>query len=80
MVLERLPNNVGFVPNQALNAENLSFIISRTLACIHMPMYAYACMKHTHAEFEHACAYVCMHMHALGFLWPFFSKNSLCSS
>ena len=26
---------------------------------------------------KHACAYVCMHTHALRFLWPFFSKNSL---
>ena len=26
---------------------------------------------------KHACAYVCMRTHALRFLWPFFSKNSL---
>ena len=64
---------VHFKPS--FNAENLSFLVSRTLACTHMPVYAYACMKHVQANLEHACTYACMHTHALGFLWPFFSKN-----
>ena len=42
-----------------------------------MHVYAYACIKHVHIDLEHVFAYVCMHRHALGFLWHFFSKNSL---
>ena len=45
-----------------------------------MPVYAYVCMKHAHAELEHACTYACMRTHALGFPWPYFSKNSLFDS
>ena len=78
--LEWLPNDVGFIPNQILNAKNLSFIVSGTLACTRMLVYAYVCMKHALASLEHACTYMCMHTHALGFLWPFFSKNSLFGS
>ena len=66
--------------NLTLVQKNLTFIVSRTLACAHMPVYVYVCMKHAHAGLEHACVYACMRMHALGFLWPFFSKNSLFSS
>jgi len=46
----------------------LSFIVFGTLTCVHMLMYAYACMKHEYAELEHACTYACMRTHALGFL------------
>jgi len=77
---ERLPNNVGFIPNQVLNTENLHFIISRTLACAHMPVYVNAYIKHANGGLEHVCAYVCMRTHALGFSWPFLPKNRLFSS
>ena len=33
--------------------KNLSFIVSETLTCVHMPMYAYACIKHAYVELEH---------------------------
>ena len=49
--------------NQTLMQKNLPFIVSGTLACIHMPVYAYACMKHVHSNLEHACAYACMRMY-----------------
>ena len=42
-----------------------------------MHVYVYTCMKHAHEDLENACAYACMRMHALGFLWPFISKKSL---
>ena len=45
--------------NQVLNTKNFSFIVSRTVACAHMPVYAYACLKHVHVELEHECAYAC---------------------
>ena len=48
--------------NPNFNVDNLSFIVSRTLACVSMPMYAYACMKHAYAELEYA--YACTRMHA----------------
>ena len=60
--------------NQALNVEKLYFIVSRTLACARMPVYAYACMKHAHAGLEHACAYTCIHTDALGFCGISFLK------
>ena len=66
--------------NQILMQKNLPFIVSKTLACARMPVHAYACIKHVHAGLENTCAYACMRTHVLGFLWPFFSKNSLFSS
>ena len=60
---------MGFIPNLSFNEENLPFIVLGTLACIRMPVYAYAFMKL-------AYAYACLRMHALGFPWPLFSKNS----
>ena len=53
----------------ASNAENLSFIVFGTLACVCMPVYAYAGL-------EHVYTYAYLHVHALGFLLPLFSKNS----
>ena len=44
--------------NQSLMQKNLRFIVSRTLTCACMPVYAYTCIKHAHA-----CP--CMRMHAL---------------
>ena len=39
-------------------------------------MHACPCMRtHAQAELEHACIYACIHTHALGFLWPFFSQK-----
>ena len=46
MSLEWPQDNVGFIPNQILNAKNLPFTVSITLACARLPVYAYACMKH----------------------------------
>ena len=67
--------DIHFKPS--LNAENLPYMVFGTLACACMHVYAYAYMKHAHAELEHACAFACMHTHALGFSWSLFSKNSL---
>ena len=61
------PKRCGIHSKPIFNVENLSFLVSRTLACAHMPVYVYACMKHVHTELEHACAYACMRTHALGF-------------
>jgi len=74
--LKRLPNDVGFIPNLNFNAKNLFFIVSKTLACVRMPVYVYACIKLAYTGLEHAYAYASLHMHALGFPWPLFSKNS----
>ena len=74
--LERLSDDVGFIPNLKFNAENLPFIVSGTLACVHMPMYAYACIKLAYTGLGHAYAYTYLRTHALGFLWPLVSKNS----
>ena len=74
--MEQVPNDVGFIPNLSFNAENLHFIVSGTLACVHMPVYAYAFMKLAYAGLEHVYAYACLGMHALEFPWPLFSKNS----
>ena len=69
-------NDVGFIPISVFNVENLPFIVSRTLACVRMPVYAYAFMKLAYAGLEHVYAYACLGMHALEFPWPLFSKNS----
>ena len=78
------PKQCGFVPKSIFNAKkkkiSLSFIVSRTLTCVRMLVYAYACIKHVYVELEHACTYVCMHMHALVFPLSLFFKNSLCYS
>ena len=63
--------------NSNFKAKKLSFMVFGTLTCIHMPMYACACMKHAYTELEHACAYSCMRTHALGFPWYLFSKDNL---
>ena len=60
-------DNVGFIPKPNFNVENLSFVVSKTIACVCMPVYVYVCMKHAFIELEHACAYACMYTHALGF-------------
>ena len=73
--LGRLPDDVGFIPNQVFNVENLSFLVSKTLTCVLVPMYAYACMKYVHTELEHACTYACTRTHALGFSWSLFKKR-----
>jgi len=52
--------------NLALMEKALPFIDFGPLACVCMPVYAYACMKHAYTALEHACAYACMRMHALG--------------
>ena len=39
--------------------KNLSFVVFGTLACVHMPVYAYACMKLAYADLEHVYAYAC---------------------
>ena len=57
----------GIHSKPSLNAENLPFKVSRTLANAHMHVYVYTCMKHAYVELEHACAYACMPTHALGF-------------
>ena len=63
--------------NKTLMQKNLFFIVSKTLVCARMPVHAYSCIKHVHAGLEHICTYTCMRTYALGFLWPFFSKNSI---
>ena len=57
--------------NPNFNVDNLSFIVSRTLACVCLPVYAYACMKHAYIELEHACTYACMRMnvHVCMHIW-----------
>ena len=70
--LGQLSDDVGFIPN-------LYFMVFGTLIYARMPVYAYAYMKHVHAELEHACAYACIRTHTLGFLWFLFSKKSLFS-
>ena len=70
-------NLYGIRFKPSLNVENLSYIVSRTLACACIHMYEYACMKHAYAKLEHACAYMCMRTHVLGFPWSHFFKNSL---
>ena len=66
--------------NISLMQKNLSFIVSGTLACICMPVYGYACIKHAYAGLEQACAYAYMRMHALVFLGLNFPKINLFSS
>ena len=51
--LERLLDDVGFVPKPSFNVENLAF---------------------------HSFWNLSMRTHALGFSWPFFSKNCLFNS
>ena len=71
------PRYCGICSKLSLNAENLSYIISETVACARMHVYAYACFMHVYTELEHACAYMYTCTHALGFPWSFFSKNNL---
>ena len=80
MGLEWLLGDVGFIPNLNINVENLSFIVSRTLARVHIPVYVYACMKLVYGDLEHAYTYVCLYTHALRFSWPSFPKIDLFSS
>ena len=46
MDLERLPDDVGFVPNLNINAENLPFKDFWNPSCVHRPVlvYTYVCM------------------------------------
>ena len=78
--MEWLRDDVGFIPNLSFNVENLPFIVSGTLACVRMPMYAYASMKLAYANLKHAYKYACLRMYALGIPWPFFPKIDLFSS
>ena len=78
--LERLPDNVGFVPNLSFNVENLPSIVYGTLACICKPVYAYTCMKLAYVELELVYTYTCLCTHALGFLDLNFLKIDLFSS
>ena len=66
--------------NISLMQKNLSFIVSRTLTCICMPVYGYACIKHAYVGLEQACVYAYMRMHALVFLGLNFPKINLFSS
>ena len=78
--LKRLPNDVGFIPNLNFNAKNLFFIVSKTLACVRMPVYVYACIKLAYTGLEHAYTYtrlyICM---PLGFHGLYFPKIVLFS-
>ena len=67
------PKRYGIRSKPSLNKKNLPYIVSGTIVCARMHVYAYACMKHAHVELELAC----MCMHALEFSWYLFSKNSL---
>ena len=62
-ILEWLLDDVGdSFQNPTLMQKNLPFIVYGTQVCAHMPMYAYACMKHAHTSLEHAHTHVCVHM------------------
>ena len=60
--LERLPNNVGFVPNLNINVENLHFYVSKTLLgctnsclCMHalrLRMQVHACVRRSRDFFS----------------------------
>jgi len=67
--LEQLPDDVRFVPNLNFNVENLPFIVFGTLACIHMPVYAYACV-HRSGSWVHIriYAYACLRV-AVAFIF-----------
>jgi len=71
------PRLCGIHSKPSLNVENLSYIVSGTLACASMHVYAHACKEHVYTELEHGYTYACMRMHALGFSRLLFSKNSL---
>ena len=71
------PRRCGIHSKASLNAENLSCIVFGILACACIHVYEYACMKYAYVKLEHACTYVCMRTHVLGFSWSHFSKNSL---
>ena len=69
------PKWCGICSKPSFNVENLSFLVYETLTCTCMPLYAYACIKQVHVDFEHMCAYTHIRTHVLGFLRPYFSKN-----
>ena len=57
MGLERLLDDVGFIPNLNINVENLPFIGFYNPSCVRRSMPAYACLRP-------AYVYVCMCMQA----------------
>ena len=74
MGLERLPDNVGFIPNLSINAENFPFFM---FLKPYMPMQDRACVR-----MHHGCARrlipACT---CQGLTWLYFSKNRfICSS
>ena len=40
----------GIHPKPNLNAKNLHYIVFGIIACVHMHVYAYTCMKHAHTR------------------------------
>ena len=63
-----------------LMLKNLSFINSETQTYVCRLVYAYACIRHVHTTLGHACAYMCMRMHARRFIGLNFPKIDLFSS
>ena len=59
---------MGFILNLNFNEENLPFTVSETLTCVHIPVYAYTCMKLAYADLKHE--------YIDAFSWHLFSKNS----
>ena len=69
--LKMPPDDVECIPKQVLMQKTFHFWFLEP-----QHMHACPCMRtHTQAELEHACVYACIHTHALGFLWPFFSQK-----
>ena len=68
--LERLPDDVEFIPNLSFNAKNLPFIALWNPSNVRRSMPAYACVRP-------AYAYTCMHTQAKGFLGLYFPKINL---
>ena len=69
-----------FSPYRALNQPwDLEFLhrwgTGARVACTRMHVYVYICLKHVHTNLKHVCTYTWMRTHALGFPWPFISKN-----
>ena len=80
MGLEWLPTNVRVIPNFSFNAEKLVF---HSFWNPSKRTHAHVCVRMRETcttTLEHACAYVCMCTHALGFLGLNFLKIDFFSS
>ena len=65
--LERLSDNVRFIPILNINTENLHFLFLKP----YLHEQARACVRMLKTTYVGSC----LRTQAEGFLWPFFSKN-----